>query len=234
LVLKAVLFDVDGTLVDSNAAHAEAWSRAFRSYGYDVPADRLRPLIGMGGDKILVRIDSKLHHDGEPGASIARLRETIFLDAYVATLQPTRGARDLLERVAAAGLLRVAATSAKRSELGAILRAANLEGAFDAMTTSDDARRSKPDADILTAALAKISSNAAEAIYVGDTPYDIDAAHRAGMPAIGLRCGGSSDDRLAKADERYGDPADLLAHFEDSCIARRMHTAASERPAPER
>lgn len=219
-MLKAVLLDIDGTLVDSNDQHARAWERALNEFGYRVAFERIRQWIGMGGDKILPRVSPELDDRSEPGKSISRRRGEIFMTDFLADLKPTPGARALLERFAAMRLARVAATSAKREELDAILKAANLDDEIDQATTSDDAERSKPDVDIIEIALTRAKAAAAEAIYLGDTPYDVEAAHRAGMLAVALRTGGWDDAKLSAADAIYDTPADLLAHIEESPFAR--------------
>lgn len=213
-MLSALLSDIDGTLVVSNDAHAKAWADALRQFGYDVPAERVRRLIGMGGDKILKRIDEKLNEEEEPGKSIEAVRLQIFLDRYVAGLEPTPGAVALLEQLGSRGILRVAATSANAKEFEEIAAVAGIAGYIDLATTSDDAARSKPDADIVQAALDKAKAGARDALYLGDTPYDIEAAHRAGVRVIALQCGGWSAGELAAAEAVYETPADLLAHFE--------------------
>ena len=212
--MKAVLLDVDGTLVQSNAAHAEAWSRALAAHGYDVPAETIRGWIGMGGDRVLRRVDSRLSDDTEPGASIEQLRKEMFLRDFAPGLVPAVGARALLCRFGSAGMLRVIATSAKAEELSALLKAADIEDQVDLTTTSDDAERSKPDPDIVNVALAKASCASADAIYLGDTPYDVNAAHAAGVRVVALTCGGWDRDALAEADAIYDDPADLLRDFD--------------------
>ncbi len=213
-----MLIDVDGTLLESNDAHARAWQRALREAGYSVGLERLRRMIGMGGDRILARIDPSLDDRSEPGRSIARARQRIFLDEYVWMLPPTRGARALLMHLQAMGVERVVATSAKRNELGALLRTAGVADQIDLAVTSDDAQRSKPDADIVQGALRKSGTQAHEAIYLGDTPYDVEAARRAGVACIALRSGGWNDRELAGAAAVYDDPADLLERFNTSPV----------------
>ena len=220
VVIKAFLLDLDGTLVQSNEAHAKAWAEALNAYGFNVQHATVLEWIGMGGDKILPRVRGDLNEDAEPGASIVRLRGQIFLKEYARSLKPTAGARALLVRLGRASILRVIATSAKKDELAVVLDAAGLTSEIDLATTSDDAARSKPDADILESALRKANASASEAIYLGDTPYDIEAAHRSGMRVIALRSGGWDDRGLAGADAIYDDPADLLQRFDDSLIAQ--------------
>ncbi len=216
---KALLVDVDGTLVLSNQAHADAWVRALRSFGFAMEAATVVTWIGMGGDKILPRVRPDLNKDTEPGASIVRLRQQLFLNEYVKRLDSTKGARAFLRRVGEASILRVVATSANREELEALLDAAQLADEIDLATTSEDADKSKPDADIVVSALHKAAVEPNEAIYLGDTPYDIEAAHRAGLRIIALRSGGWNDAALARADAIYDDPADLLQRFDESLIA---------------
>ncbi|HZY98312.1 MAG TPA: HAD family hydrolase [Candidatus Baltobacteraceae bacterium] len=211
--VEAALFDVDGTLLLSNDAHARAWQRAFADHGYEVSETRLRRLVGMGGEKILATIDPSLSDETEPGKSISALHQRVFLEEYLPTLPPTRGGRALLECLAGAGVKRVVATSANRKELGAILNAARVADQFDTEVTSDDVDRSKPDADVLHAALRKARVDRGNAVYIGDTPYDVEAARRAGVRCIAVRSGGWNDDDLANAYAIYNDPADILTHF---------------------
>ncbi len=221
-MLKAVLLDIDGTLVRSNDEHAHAWSEALREFGFEVDWNQIRCWIGMGGDKILPRVDGRLSDKTEPGQSIATLRQELFLSKYVPHLEPQPGARDLLEAFKSRSLLRAAATSAKRQELEAILKAVKIADQIDVATTSDDAQRSKPDADIVESALGKSSLQTNEAVYLGDTPYDVEAAHRAGLAIVALRCGGWSDDELRGADAVYDTPRDLVRNIEACTLLRAM------------
>ena len=125
-MLKAVLLDIDGTLVRSNDEHAQAWSEALERFGYHVPWADIRGWIGMGGDKILPRVDKRLDDKTKPGSSIARLSRQIFLSIYLPRVKPQPGARALLAFFKSRSLLRVAATSAKRRELDAILQAGEI------------------------------------------------------------------------------------------------------------
>jgi phosphoglycolate phosphatase-like HAD superfamily hydrolase len=219
-MLKAILLDIDGTLVRSNDEHAQAWEDALRRFGYEVPWQEIRSWIGMGGDRILRRVDEGLDDKREPGVSISRVRQEIFLREYVPRLQPQDGGRALLTELEARSLRRIAATSAKREELDAILSAGDIPDCIDMATTSDDAERSKPDADVIEVALAKAELLRDEAIYIGDTPYDVAAAHKAQMVAIALRCGGWSDKDLRDAEAIYDSPAELLRRLDESPIGR--------------
>jgi phosphoglycolate phosphatase-like HAD superfamily hydrolase len=216
-----VLLDVDGTLVDSNGAHATAWRIALSEFGYDVPLERLRSWIGMGGDKILRRVDDALRDDSGTGKAIDERRTHIFL-AGVDRLRPTAGALELLERFGSLGIRRVVATSAKRSELQSILCATGLEDEIDAATTSDDADRSKPDADIVIAALHIAKTTAGRAVFLGDTPYDVEAAQKGGVVAVAVECGGWAASELSGARAVYADPRALLREFDRSPFARTI------------
>lgn len=213
--MKGVLLDVDGTLVDSNDAHAHSWVQTFREFGYTVPFDEVRPLIGMGGDKLLPKLTG-LDHESEAARRLSARREEVFLHSYLPTLHAFPGARELVERMRADGLRVVIATSAKDQELEAILRQADLASLIPTRTSSDDADRSKPDPDIVHAALARGRLAAADAVMIGDTPYDVEAALEAGVRPIAVRCGGWDDRALSRAAAIYDGPADLLRRYEGS------------------
>lgn len=219
MALKGVLVDVDGTLVNSNNAHAEAFAQAFGEHGHDVSFERVRPLIGMGGDQVFPQLVPGLSDTQGDGKPIAARRSELFL-SKVPTLKPTNGARALLARFHEAGLVVVAASSAKQEELQALLEVANLDDLIDAETTSDDAEASKPEPDIIKAALEKAGLQPDEAVLLGDTPFDIESARKAGVRTIALRSGGFPDDQLKDAIAIYDDPADLLAKFDQSPLAQ--------------
>ncbi|HTD37684.1 MAG TPA: HAD family hydrolase, partial [Candidatus Limnocylindrales bacterium] len=167
-----MLFDVDGTLIDSNDAHARAWVAALAEAGYEVPFERVRPLIGMGGDRVLPELVPGLSDETEPGKSIIKRRLAIFKERELPHLRPTRGARELLEATRARGARVIMATSAKGAELKDLLAVGDFEPLVDEASTSDDADSSKPAPDIVTASLQKANVAANEAVMVGDTKYD--------------------------------------------------------------
>jgi HAD superfamily hydrolase (TIGR01509 family) len=207
-----VLFDVDGTLIDSNGAHAQAWADALREHSVDVTIDQVRPLIGMGGDKLLPAI-AGIDADSDRGRAIARRKKEIFA-TLLPGLRPTRGARPLLEYLRGGGAHLVVATSADDHEVDALLQRAGVADCFRDRATKDDAQESKPDPDIVEAALSRSGASPGQAILVGDTPYDIEAAARAGMPAIALRCGGHwRDDDLRGAVTIADDPHALMEQW---------------------
>lgn len=213
--IRGVLLDIDGTLVDSNNAHARAWVEAMAEQGIDVPFKKVRPLIGMGGDKLLPAA-AGIEESSSKGEKISKRRQEIFKARHLPSLRPTPGARDLLHRLSAGGLKLVVASSAKEDELQGLLRICGADEVVEDQTSSDDADRSKPDPDIVHAALEKIALPPEEVILLGDTPYDIAAASGAKVAVIALRCGGWEDADLDGALAVYDHPADLLAHYDSS------------------
>ena len=223
----AVILDVDGTLIDSNDAHARAWVDSLRAHGYVVPFEQVRPLIGMGGDKVLPMLTG-LDPDSGEADRIAATRSELFLERELPTLRPTRGARALLEHMLGVGLELTVATSAKEDEVRALLEQAGVSDLIQLASSADDAERSKPDPDIVQAALRLSRSQAAHSAMLGDTPYDVEASARARVPAIALRCGGWWDDAaFAQAAAIYDDPADLLAQFDESPLGRAARTSVN-------
>jgi HAD superfamily hydrolase (TIGR01509 family) len=204
----AVLLDIDGTLVDSNGAHAAAWAEAFAAHGRHHPPDQIRPLIGKGGDKLLRELASLDDQSGE-GKMISEERAEIFKTRYLPTLKPTPGAEDFVKWLIESRLTVVVATSAKQEEVKGLLAICGGEAFVTDATTSDDAERSKPDPDIVAAALEKSGATPDRTAMIGDTPYDIEAARRAGVVTIALRCGGWDDASLRGAIAIYDDPRDL-------------------------
>lgn len=219
-MLQGVIFDIDGTLVDSNDAHAKSWVDAFANAGYDVPFDVVRPLIGMGADKLLPKTIG-IKHDSDEGKKLLEYRSKNFRERYLPHLRPFKGSRDLVLRVRSNGLKAIVATSAKDDELKALLKAAQVDDLMQERATSSDAKRSKPDPDIVQAAIDECGISPDNLVMIGDTPYDIEAAGRAGVRAIGFRSGGWSDEALKGAVEIYDGPADLLARYESSLIGRK-------------
>lgn len=211
--IRGVIFDVDGTLVDSNDAHAQAWVEALALSGYQVEFERIRQLIGKGGDKLLPETTG-LEKDSPEGRKISEQRRKIFKEKYLAGLQPTPGAKPLLERMRASGLKMVIASSAQEDELDDLLNVAAAKPFMADQASSGDAKNSKPDPDIVQVALGKIGLEAEESLMVGDTPYDIEAASKAGVRTVAFRSGGWSDHDLEGAIAIFDDPADFLAHFE--------------------
>jgi HAD superfamily hydrolase (TIGR01509 family) len=220
--LEGVLFDVDGTIVDSNDAHARAWRSALAAGGFVVPYDAVRRRIGMGGDKLLPDLTG-LDKDDPRAKEITAHRRRIFLERELPTIRAFPGARDLLERLRQDGLRRGVASSAEREELARVLEQAGLDHLLRIRTSSSDADRSKPDPDIVEAALQEVGIRPDRSLMIGDTPYDVQAAARAGVPAVGFRCGGWTDGDLRGAIAVYDGPADLLARHASSPLAASTH-----------
>lgn len=218
-MLRGVIFDIDGTLVDSNDAHARAWVDTFAEAGYDVTLEVVRPLIGMGGDKLLPKTIG-LKHDSKEGKALGARRTEVFREKYLPGLRALPGSRALVERVRADGLKPVVATSAKDEELKGLLRAAEVADLMEEKATASDGKRSKPDPDIVEAAIEQAEIEAAELVMIGDTPYDVEAATKAGVRIIGFRSGGWKDADLAGAVEIYDGPADLLESYTSSLLGR--------------
>lgn len=218
--LRAVLLDIDGTLVDSNEAHARAWHEVFARHGRDVSLDAIRDAIGKGGDKLLREL-GHLDDESDEGEAIAEERKELFARVHLPRLRGFPGARPLVERLLAEGLQVGIATSASESEVEGLLRVAGVEDLVHLRTSADDAERSKPDPDIVIAALHRVGVKAAEAILLGDTPYDVAAANRAGASAVGVESGGWRAADLQPAIAVYRDVDDLLARFDASPFARR-------------
>ena len=217
--LKAVLFDVDGTLVDSNDAHAAAWVKAFTEHGIAVDPAHVRRCIGMGGDKLMPEV-SGLEEDSPRGEAIAKRRGEIFTKEFLPSLKPLKDADRLVAAVKDLGLTAVAASSASKKDLKALLAVARVDKLMDDATSSDDAEDSKPDPDIVVAALKRAGAKAAEAVMIGDTPYDVEAAQRAGVRVIAFRSGGWGDRELEGAVAIYDGPWDLLAQLDTSPLRR--------------
>ena len=206
---STIAFDVDGTLIDSNGAHADAWARALTEHGFPHEPAAIRALIGMGSDKLLPRV-AGLEVESARGQAILARKKALF-DEQLPHLRPTRGARSLVAFLLERGRRLVVATSADDQEMDAILAQAGVADLIPRRTSSDDADRSKPDPDIVRAALARAHSEPRDAVMIGDTPYDIEAARRAGVDAIALRCGGHwTDADLSGAIAIFDDPQDLL------------------------
>ena len=219
MTLKAVLLDVDGTLIDSNDAHANAWVDVGKEFGYDIRFDKVRWLIGMGGDKVLPELTG-LDEDSDVGARILHRRGEIFRERYLSELQPFKGTRDLLQRMSDDGLKLIVATSASEEDLQGLLKQAGIEDLIDKAANSDDAEESKPAPDIVEAALKRGKVEPAEAIMLGDTPYDIGAATRAGVPIIAFTSGGWKPEELDGAVSIYDGPADLLTGYSVSPLGK--------------
>lgn len=218
---NAVIFDVDGTLIDSVDLHAQAWQDSFREFGHEIAFDKLRGQIGKGGDQLLPVFLSKAELDAT-GEALNTRRGEIFKERYLSRVRPFPMVRELLERIRAEGMQVALASSAKADELAAYKKAARIEDLLQAETSTDDAEKSKPEPDIFEAALRRLPGvDPKQVIVIGDTPYDAEAACKAGLRVIGVLCGGWPEDALRRAGcvATYRDPADLLAQYGTSPLA---------------
>ncbi|HYG89574.1 MAG TPA: HAD family hydrolase [Azospirillum sp.] len=220
-MVKAVIFDVDGTLVDSVDPHAHAWQEAFRHFGYPVEFDAVRAQIGKGGDQLIPvfvpKEDLKRRYE-----EIDSFRHELYMRKYLHQVRGFHRTRALFQRLHHDGKRVALASSAKSDELAYYKRAADIGDLVDTETTSEDADRSKPYPDILQAALDKLHVKPDEAVLVGDTPWDAKAAGNAGIAMVGVLCGGFSEKSLRAAGcrEVWRDPDDLLRHYAESIISR--------------
>jgi HAD superfamily hydrolase (TIGR01509 family) len=224
----AIILDVDGTLVDSNDAHARAWIDAFHEEGIEVPEATVRRAIGMGGDKLVPHV-AGISEDSPIGQRVSERRAEIFRTRYLPHVRPFPRVRELLQRLTDDGFTIVVASSAKKDELRCLLDVAGVADLVKARTSSDDAEESKPDPDIVEAALRGSGAPPEAAIMLGDTPYDVTAAQRAGIRTVGVECGGWNRDDLRGAIAVYRSPADLLQAYEESVFAELRKAASHDR-----
>jgi HAD superfamily hydrolase (TIGR01549 family) len=221
-MIKAVIFDIDGTLVDSVDLHAQAWKEAFKHFGKDIPYEDVRHQIGKGGDQLMPVFFSK-EELKEFGEEMEKYRGQLFKRDFLPKVRPFPRVRELFQRIISDGLRIALASSAKEEELKEYKKIAHIEDLVEEETSADDADKSKPHADIFEAALERLGDiKPAEAIVVGDTPYDAQAAGKINLRTIGVLCGGFPEAELKAAGciEIYHDPADLLARYEETLIAR--------------
>jgi HAD superfamily hydrolase (TIGR01509 family) len=221
-MIKAVIFDMDGTLIDSNDFHARSWQEILAKHGHEFTFEQVRRQIGKGGDQLMPVFlsEEELERDGE---RIEEERTELFKREYLPRIEPFPMTRELFERIKRDGKQVVLASSSKGKELDAYKKIARIDDLIEEATSSDDAERSKPHPDIFEAALTKLDGVAPEeAIVVGDTPYDAQAAGKAGLATIGLLCGGFPEAELRAAGciAIFRDPADLLARYDESPIGR--------------
>jgi HAD superfamily hydrolase (TIGR01509 family) len=217
--VKAVIFDVDGTLVDTVDLHAGSWVATFRHFGREIPFDAVRAQIGKGGDQLMpVFLPEEVVE--RQGKDMEAFRKDLYLGELIRRARAFPGVADLFRRIRADGRRVILASSGKPEELAHYKELAGIEDLVDAATTSEDAERSKPHPDIFLAALDGLPPD--QAIVVGDSPYDAEAAGKAGLRTIGLLSGGfpAEDLRGAGCIALYRDPAELLARYDDSPLAR--------------
>lgn len=229
-MIKAVIFDIDGTLVDSVDLHAQAWKETFKQYGKDIPYQQVRHQIGKGADQLLPVFFSREELE-EFGEEMQEYRSKIFKRDYLPRVRAFPRVRELFERIIADGRRIALASSAKEDELAAYKKLANIADLVEEEASADDAEKSKPHPDIFEAALASLGDvKSDEAIAIGDTPYDAEAAGKIGLRTIGVLCGGFPETELtnAGASPIFEDPADLLARYDESPLGKRAAEAVSK------
>jgi membrane protein len=211
---QAILFDIDGTLVDSNQFHVLAWAEALHAAGHDFRMAELHDHIGKGADNYVRALLPDASDEEAEALGVAHGK--LFKQHYFHRLKPFSGARELLQRCKAEGLRVILASSASGEELDHHLDVLDARELVDGFTSADDVGHSKPCPDIFEAALTRAGVAADHALVVGDTPYDIQAAEKAGLKAVAVRSGLFSDERLEGAIAIYDDVADILARFNES------------------
>jgi len=228
-VIEAVIFDIDGTLINSVDLHARAWQEAFAHYGKQFAFDKVRYQIGKGGDQLLPVFLSPEEIE-QFGEELEKHRGELFKREYLPRVEGFPRVRELFERLRAEGCRIALASSAKADELEAYKEKAGIVGLVEEQTSADDVEKSKPHPDVFESALSLLGDPPVErVIVVGDTPYDAEAAGKAGLRTIGVLCGGFPEDDLRGAGcvAIYRDPADLLARLEESPLASRPAGAAA-------
>lgn len=219
-MVKAVIFDIDGTLIDTVDMHAEAWRLAFLEFGKEVPFRDIRSQIGKGGDQLLPVFFSEGELD-KIQDELETVRGNIYRKQFMPKAKAFPGVRRLFEMIRADGRSIALASSAPAEELEYYKKLTNIADLIEEATSSDDAEKSKPHPDIFEAALDGLGLEGKDCIAVGDTPYDAISAGGAGIRTIGVLCGGFSNERLVGAGciEIYEDPADIAAQYASSAIA---------------
>jgi len=224
----AIIFDIDGTLLDSVDLHAEAWQEAFRHFGYNFPFQKIRSQIGKGGDQLLPVFLSPEEVKAR-AKEIQDFRGRLFKEKYLSRVKPFPGVRELFLKIKAHEQRLALASSAKGDELKDFERIAHIEDLVEVRTSSTDAKRSKPHPDIFEAALAHLPETIRreEVVVVGDSPHDAEAAGKAGLRTVGVRCGGfpEADLRAAGCFAIYDGPQDLLQHYDESPLRKNAESA---------
>ena len=222
MCVKAAIFDVDGTLTDSVHLHAKAWQETFQHFGHTVPFAEIRAQIGKGGDQLMPVFLSQDELKSK-GKEIEQYRGDLFKREFLKKVKPFAKVRELFQRILEDDWKIALATSAKKDELQTYKEICNISDLLDTETASDDAEKSKPHPDIFIAAMKRIGNvEPQDCIVVGDSPYDAEAAGKAGIRSIGFLSGGFAEEELKKAgfETIYWGTPDLYAKYEDSLFHR--------------
>jgi HAD superfamily hydrolase (TIGR01549 family) len=221
-MIKAVIFDIDGTIVDSVDLHTKAWKVAFEKFGKEISFVAIRRHIGKGADQLLPVFFSREELD-QFGEELDRYRSELFKREYLPKVKAFPQVRELFERIKQDGKQIALASSAKEDELKEYKKIAQIDDLIESETSSEEVEKSKPYPDIFAATLEQLGNIAPDqVIAIGDTPYDAQAAGKINVRVIGLLCGSWNEGQLRQAGcvAIYREPADLLAHYDSSPLAR--------------
>lgn len=216
--LKALILDIDGTLLDSNWQHVDAWSEAFAKEGYHFDRQVIHDQVGKGGDNLVPTLVPDAPDDVQKRLEKAEGR--IYREKYRDTVRPFPGARDLIVEANKRSQKVVLASSANGPDLDFYVDLLDAKELLSSTTSKDDVEHSKPCPDIFEAALEKLGVGPEEAVVVGDTPFDIAAAAKIGLRTIAVRSGDFTDEQLTGAVEIYDHVAELLANYDNSYLSR--------------
>ena len=226
-MITSVIFDIDGTLVDSVDLHARAWQETFQHFGYEFPFDEIRHQIGKGSDKLVPHFISKQEVE-RIGEELDKFRGELWKTKYFDDVKPIPKVRDLFQRILADGKKIALASSAKGEDLKKYKKIPAIDDLVDKETSSDDVENSKPDPDIVHAASQKLHNpDPMQVVMIGDTPYDAEAARKAGVQVIGVLCGGFPKQELIEsgAAQIFRDPAHILANYDESLLGKKAQAA---------
>ena len=225
-MIEAVIFDIDGTLVDTVDFHAQSWDRTFQHFGHQIPYDQIRAQIGKGSDKLMpvfFSLEELNKSDDDPrltfGERMRDYRRELYKREYHSRIKAFPQVRELFKRIKAEGKRVALASSATKDDVATYKQIMDVEDLIDAATTTSEVESSKPEPDVFFVTLDKLGGIAPNnVIVVGDTPYDAEAAGKALLRTIGVLSGGFSAEKLRQAGciAIYQNIADLLAHYDES------------------
>lgn len=220
---EAVIFDIDGTLLDSVDLHAKAWQEAFHHFKHDIPYEEIRSQIGKGGDQLLPVFLSSEEIE-EKGKALQEFRSKLFKEKFLPKVKSFPGVRELFLKIKSEGQQVALASSAKGDELKVFEQIAKIDDLVEVETSSADAERSKPHPDIFEVALDRLGAKVRreQVVVVGDSPHDAEAAGKAGLRTVGVLCGGFPEADLRKAGcvAIFAGPEDLFKHYDESPLAK--------------